>query len=171
MFFFFQAIVMIGFLLGFQYAPSWKYMPVLLWALLDLIVLTSACAVFLSAVNVYFRDVQHLIGVVLQAWFWVAPIIYSYNLVYGLFKRHDLHVLTTLYLIDPVTPIILAFQRALYGKVTVRTPTNPHLVVLSNYPYHFYLEMLAILLVAGVVAFFGAMLVFARIEGNFAQEL
>jgi ABC-2 type transport system permease protein len=175
-FFFFQAIVMIAFLVGFQYAPAWKYLPVLLWALLDLIVLTSACAVFLSAVNVYFRDIEHLIGVVLQAWFWTIPIIYSYNLVYSLFERHHLRVLTSLYLVDPVTPIILAFQRALYARrvlVPAPTVTNLHakMLVLSNYPYHFYVEMLAILLAVGIVAFFGAMLVFARIEGNFAQEL
>jgi ABC-2 type transport system permease protein len=170
-FFFFQAIVLIAFLIGFQYSPSWSYLPVLLWALVDLIVLTSALAIFLSAVNVYFRDIEHLIGVVLQAWFWVVPIIYSYNLVYDLFRRHHIMFWTGLYLVDPVTPIILTFQRALYRKVSVKTPTNPHFLVLANYPEHFFVEMLAILLGASIVAFLGAMLVFARIEGNFAQEL
>jgi ABC-2 type transport system permease protein len=170
-FFFFQAVVMIAFLLGFQRAPSWAYLPILLWALVDLIVVASALSVFLSAVNVYFRDIEHLIGVILQAWFWVIPIVYSYNLVYGLFQRHHLQVFTDLYLIDPVVPIILAFQRALYGRVTVPTPTNPHYLVLANYPEHFFVGVLAIMLVVGIVAFFGAMLVFARVEGNFAQEL
>lgn len=172
-FFFFQAVVLIAFLLGFQYAPAWKYLPVLLWALVDLIVVTSALAVFLSAVNVYFRDVEHLIGVVLQAWFWLTPIIYSYNLVYTLFLRKHLLYLASLYLIDPITPIILSFQRALYGKVVAPSTLAPHkpYLVLANYPYHFFVEMLAILLVVGIVGFFLAMLAFARIEGNFAQEL
>lgn len=175
-FFFFQAIVLVGFLLGFQYSPSWSYLPILLWALVDLIVLTSALAVFLSAVNVYFRDIQHLIGVVLQAWFWVVPIIYSYNLVFDLFKRHHITFWTGVYLADPITPIILAFQRALYRKVSVniKVPPSTHYqpyLVLANYPEHFFVEMLAILLGAAIVAFLGAMLVFARIEGNFAQEL
>ena len=57
--------------------------------------------------DVYFRDIEHLIGVVLQAWFWVVPIIYSYNLVYGLFKRHHIIYWMGVYLADPVTPIIL----------------------------------------------------------------
>ena len=173
-FFFFQAIVLIAFLLGFQYAPSWSFLPILLWALVDLIVIASALAVFLSAVNVYFRDIEHLIGVILQAWFWVIPIIYSYNLVYDLFRDHHLQVFTDLYLIDPVVPIILAFQRALYGRVTVPIGTGNHYVLtteLANYPEHFFVEILAVMLVVGIVAFFGAMLVFARIEGNFAQEL
>ena len=39
----------------------------------------SALAVFLSAVNVYLRDTQHLVEVVLTAWFWACPIVYSYQ--------------------------------------------------------------------------------------------
>jgi ABC-2 type transport system permease protein len=164
---------LVAFLLGFQYTPKWSYLPLLLWALVDLIVLTSALAIFLSAVNVYFRDIEHLIGVVLQAWFWVVPIIYSYNLVYDLFKRHHVLYWMGVYLADPITPIILVFQRALYRKVAVKlkTPPNPHYLVLANYPEHFFVEMLAILLGASILAVLGAMLVFARIEGNFAQEL
>ncbi|HLX78404.1 MAG TPA: ABC transporter permease [Acidimicrobiales bacterium] len=170
-FFFFQAVVLVVFLLGFQYAPKWSYLPLVLWGLVDLVVLTSAAAIFLSSVNVYFRDVEHLILVALQAWFWAVPIIYSYNLVYDLFRRHHLLVLAHLYLIDPITPIVLVFQRAFYGKVVVSTPTNHHYIVLSTYPYHFYVAVLAALLAVGFVLFLLSMLVFARIEGNFAQEL
>jgi ABC-2 type transport system permease protein len=170
-FFFFQAIVLVAFLLGFQYAPRWSYLPMLLWALVDLVVITSALAVFLSAVNVYFRDIEHLIAVVLQAWFWGIPIVYSYNLVYEELQSHRLIGLAYLYLADPIVPIILVFQRALYRKVVVKIPKNPHYFVLATYPEHFLVEILAIILVAGIAAFFGAMLVFARIEGNFAQEL
>lgn len=170
-FFFFQAIVLVAFLLGFQHAPQWSYLPLLLWGLVDLVVLTSAAAIFLSSVNVYFRDVEHLILVALQAWFWAVPIVYSYNLVYDLFRRHHLLLLAHLYLIDPIAPIILVFDRALYGKITVSTPTNHHYVVLATYPYHFYVAALAVLFGVGIVLFLLAMLVFSRIEGNFAQEL
>jgi ABC-2 type transport system permease protein len=169
-FFFFQAIVLVVFLLGFTYAPDWSYLPLLLWALLDLIVLTSAAAIFLSAVNVYFRDVEHLILVALQAWFWGVPIIYSYNLVYRLTRGHHILWLAHLYLIDPITPIILVFQRALYGKVDVLLSGHPY-QILAGYSYHFCVEMLAGLLGASVLLLLGAMLVFARVEGNFAQEL
>ena len=31
----------------------------------------------LAAANVYLRDIEHLIGVVLMLWFWVTPIIYN----------------------------------------------------------------------------------------------
>lgn len=171
-FLFFQTIVMALFLLGFQYSPDWAYLPVMLFALLDLVVLTSACAVFLSAVNVYYRDVEHLVAVLLQAWFWAIPVVYNYNLVYPRLISHNLRWLVTVYLINPITPLVLGFQRFFYGTVTVHH--IPHVgtyQVLAGYPYHFYLEMLAAVLAASVLLFFGAMRVFSRIEGNFAEEL
>ncbi|MCU1493114.1 MAG: type transporter [Acidimicrobiaceae bacterium] len=170
-FLFFQAIVMALFLLGFQYSPDWAYMPVMLFALLDLVVLTSAFAIFLSAVNVYYRDVEHLVAVLLQAWFWGIPVVYNFNLVYkALVVDHHLHWLQAIYLAEPITPLILSFQRFFYGKVTVSISGKPY-QVLAGYPYHFYVEMLAAVFVAAGLLFIGAMKIFGRIEGNFAEEL
>ncbi|HLI15912.1 MAG TPA: ABC transporter permease [Acidimicrobiales bacterium] len=173
-FFGFQLVVMAVFLAGFQVAPAWSWLPLVPFALVDLVVLTAAIAIFLSAVNVYLRDIEHLIAVLLQAWFWGVPIIYSFNKVYTPSHRW----LGYLYLADPITPIVLAFQRAFYGKVSYVTYADPvhHLgrVVsyqLANYPYHFYLVMLAWVLGIGVVLLLGALVVFGRIEGNFAEEL
>ena len=44
---------------------------------LALVVLTSAFAVFLSCVNVYARDTQHLLSVALQLYFFLTPIFYD----------------------------------------------------------------------------------------------
>ncbi|HXZ82525.1 MAG TPA: ABC transporter permease [Acidimicrobiales bacterium] len=170
-FFFFQALVLVAFLVGFQYSPAWSYLPIALFALVDLIIFAAALSVFLSAVNVYFRDIEHLILVLLNAWFWGVPIIYGYNLVYGMFARHHLLWLARIYLVNPITTVVLSFQRALYGKVYVKIGKNPHTAVLATYPYHFYLELLGGLLGASVLLLIGAMLVFGRISGNFAEEL
>jgi ABC-2 type transport system permease protein len=189
-FFFFQSIVLALFLIGFQYAPAWSYLPVLLFALVDLLILTAAIAVYLSAVNVYYRDVEHLVAVLLQAAFWGVPIIYSYNTVYGLLTKHHLLWVARLYLADPIVPILLSFQRALYGHVSPVIPqtvvkaviyhghpalqyvtTRAAIPVLASYPYHFYVFMLACVFVVAILMFLGAMVVFGRIEGNFAEEL
>jgi len=168
-FFFFQFLVLVIFLVGFQYAPAWSYLPLLLAALIDLVIVTSALSIFLSAVNVYLRDVQHLIEVVLQAWFWGVPIIYSYNRVY-----HHAHWLGYFFLADPITPIVLAFQRAIYANVAplgYGYQNGADGPVLANYPYHFYLVMLGWVFLSGVVLLLISLLVFGRIEGNFAEEL
>lgn len=179
-FFLFQAAVLILFFVGFHYAPSWEYLPLIPLALVTLVVVASAFAVFLSAVNVYLRDTQHLIEVVLQAWFWGAPIVYSFQFVYNKFQRHTLFGipgthLTWLYLADPVAPVILTIERALYGfhlyvpphSAAGTAPTS----VLAPFPYMWYVEILLIVLAVGILLFLGAMALFGRIEGNFAEEL
>jgi hypothetical protein len=42
---------------------------------------------------------------------------------------------------------------------------------LANYPFHFYVIMLAWVFGVAVLLFLGALLVFGRLEGNFAEEL
>jgi ABC-2 type transport system permease protein len=167
MFFMFQSIVLILFLVGFQYAPAWRYLPLVAFAFLDLLVFTAALSIFLSAVNVYLRDIEHLVAVLLNAWFWGVPIIYSFDKVY-----HHARWLGDFYLADPMTVIILAFQRAIYGHVSyLPKGATSRVVELGNFPYHFYLEMLGWVLGTAVILLLIAMLIFGRIEGNFAEEL
>ena len=70
---------MVIFMIVLHSGPDWSYLPVLLLALVTGIVLASAIAVLLSSVNVYLRDTQHLIEVILTAWFWACPIVYLYQ--------------------------------------------------------------------------------------------
>jgi len=166
MFFFFQSGVMILFLLGFEYAPNWRFLSLIPFALVDLIIFAAAIAVFLSAVNVYLRDVEHLIQVLISTWFWGVPIIYSFNVV----DRPSHRWLGIAYLVDPIVPVILTFQRAIYGKVSYVYGGKLY-YQLANYPFHFYVEMLAWVFIVAVLMFIGALLVFGRLEGNFAEEL
>ncbi len=186
-FFCLQSLVLILFLAGFQFAPAWSYLPLVLFGLIDLIILAAGVGIFLSALNVSLRDIEHLIQVLLQAWFWGVPIIYSYNTVYDLFLRHpSIKWLSAVYLADPVTSIVLSFQRALYGHVSYTTLTpvaklvSGHLkyvntrvttIVLATYPYHFLVELLVIVLFVAIGVFIGAVKYFGNVEGNFAEEL
>lgn len=185
-FFGLQSLVLVIFLAGFQFAPAWRYLPLVAFGLVDLVLLAAGVGIFLAAVNVYLRDIEHLIAVLLQAWFWGVPIIYSFDTIYGLTTRHHIHWLLDLYLADPITPIVLSFQRALYGHVTYAVtaiaPANVHglfkLVksttvypVLAGYPYHFFVELLLLVLAASLAILFGALTFFGHVEGNFAEEL
>jgi ABC-2 type transport system permease protein len=92
-----------------------------------------------------------------------------------------------LYLADPLAPVVLTFQRALYGRSTWiningklspagagSCPGNAHpgcVYVLHAYSTSFYVEALAVVLVGSIGLFLLAMLLFGRIEGNFAEEL
>ena len=60
--------------------PGWAYL-----ALIPLLAIQIAFAIglgiTLGVLNVFFRDVGQLFGVVLQFWFWLTPIIYSVTLL------------------------------------------------------------------------------------------
>jgi ABC-2 type transport system permease protein len=163
-YFFFQACIMIAFLIGFQVLPDWKFLPIMLLALACDIVFSAALAVFLSAVTVYLRDVQHLIEVALVALFFSAPIVYMFPTV-----GHKLadHGILWMYFLNPLVTIVLSFQRFIYGTVAPRD----HPVPIPSYGEHWYLAALTVILIISVLLFLLAMVIFGRVEGNFAEEL
>jgi ABC-2 type transport system permease protein len=57
---------------------TWLYLPV---PLLALAIFTLGMTFFFAAANVYYRDVAHILQVVLSAWFYVTPIIYSLDFI------------------------------------------------------------------------------------------
>jgi ABC-2 type transport system permease protein len=169
-FFFFQSIVMVVFLAAFRQAPQWNYFPLIPLALVATIVLAAGLAILLSAINVYLRDTLHLIEIVMTAWFWACPIVYSFqNQVSSTLAKHHI---TWLYLLNPLTPLVLSFQRVLYGRVQVISTTT-HLPA-NELPLHgmaWYAALDGGVLALGVVVFMIALVVFGRLEGNFAEEL
>ena len=46
-----------------------------------LTVFATGVGLILSVLNVYFRDLQYLVGIGLQLWFYATPIIYPITLV------------------------------------------------------------------------------------------
>ncbi len=170
-FFFFQACVMVIFLVVLHNPPAWSFLPILPLALLAGVVLCAALSVLLSAVNVYLRDTQHLVEVLLTALFWACPIVYSYEQT--LASRLQSHGLGWIYFLNPLTPLVLSFQRVLYGKTTVVSTSAGH-ATFDALPAHgigWYAGLDAIVLVFAVALFLVALTVFGRLEGNFAEEL
>jgi len=169
-FFFFQSTVMVIFLFVFHSAPAWDYLPLVPLALLAAMVLAAGLAILLSAVNVYLRDTQHLIEVVLTAWFWACPIVYSFQ--GQLAKRLAQHGLTWVYFLNPLTPLVLSFQRALYAHVIViSTVTHLPTHELPMHGFAWFAGLDAAVLGLALLLFLFALVVFGRLEGNFAEEL
>jgi ABC-2 type transport system permease protein len=170
-----QVAVLVLALVLFGITPDWTFVAILPLALAALIVFTGAISIFLSAVNVYLRDTQHLSEVLLMAWFWGTPIVYSFGLISThLAGKPGLLWLKYVYLWNPVTPIVMTFQRAIYG-VDHYTNTNvtPHQVVsvLPNWGVGTYAAINGVVLAVSVGLFLLALIVFGRLEGNFAEEL
>ena len=165
-----QLIVMVLALIVFQHEPSFGFLMIVPIAFVVLTMLASGLSIFLSAINVQFRDTQHLLELVLMFWFWATPIVYQYPLVVEKLAAHDLP--EWLAFLNPITPITLIFQNAFYNQLDpVNTQGTGFVSVLPHHPIVWYLGHLGIVAAISVFVFYIGMVVFGRLEGNFAEEL
>ena len=121
-----QMLVLAGAMVVFRRPPNVEYFPALALAIVVLVILSAAFAIALSAINVYLRDTEHLLELVLLAWFWMSCIVYPYQLVADRLgpAREWMAVL------NPMIPIITTFQKALYNPTAplrwyTNSPTDP----------------------------------------------
>lgn len=158
--FFLQMSVLVVSLAVFQHPVGWKYLLLLPIALLALIQLTVALSLLLSAANVYLRDIAHFVELALLGWFWVTPIIYPFTQI-----TEELGGRAWPALLNPITPIVLTFQRAFYGLFG-----NPP-VIRPTLEFWWYFRNLMVVGGASFLLLLVALRVFRRLEGNFAEEL
>lgn len=137
--------------------PPWGadllYIPL---GLIVLLLWATAAGFFLAAVNVYLRDVQYLVEILLMVLFWTAPTVYSWEQVHQVLGDG---MLQRLYDANPLTNVILAFQRAFWVAGDGR-PGPPHIAL-----------NLVVLSVAGLALLWVCQRIFTRLQNNFAQEL
>ncbi len=165
-----QFAILVGFVLLVGHHVTWSWAWLLLIAFVSLALFAAALGIVMSAITVYLRDVRHLMDVLLQLWFWVSPVVYSYS--NSLATPLHNHGLTALYFVNPITPIILTFQRVIYGSPIVTSTTSGlPLHVLPSWPLSTFATMNVVILAVALVAFLAALAVFGRLEGNFESEL
>jgi ABC-type polysaccharide/polyol phosphate export permease len=168
--FFLQAIVLFVALAVIQYDVAVAYLPLLPVALFALLVFAAALGVLLAAINVQLRDTAHFVELALLAWFWMTPIVYPYGLV-----AQKLGSESWLYLLNPVTDVVISFQRAIYARTEYTTVENGVKTVQQMLPagvdQWWYLWHLGIVIGASAVLFLFALSLFGHAEGNFAEEL
>ena len=118
-----------------------------------------ALALLLGALNVYFRDTQHLVEVGIMVGFWLSPIVYSLAFVHSTVANP---VFEAIYLANPMTLAIVGMQRALWIS-GVNDPSQ-------YWPPDLGMWMTIALLI-GLLLLVFSQRIFSRLQGNFAQEL
>lgn len=171
--FFLQLLMLLSVLLIFRFdfvGPNLLLLPV---ALLALVLFLTGMSLLLSAANVYLRDVQYLLEIFLLLWFWLTPIVYPVAFAVPLLsQRSFLGVnLFTLYLADPMAVIVVNFQKAIYKNAEVVNAAGDKVQVLLQGDNSDYLTLLLRLIVFCLVFVWFSQRLFARAQGNFAQEV
>ena len=124
--------------------PGWSilgYLPLLL--------IQQAFAlgfgVFLGTLNVFFRDIGHFVGIILQFWFWLTPIVYPISILP--------EQLQSLIRINPMAQIIISYQ---------------NIILQNKWPVWDRLELhIALAIVSLLLGAF----IFLRLSGDIVDEL
>jgi lipopolysaccharide transport system permease protein len=114
------SLPLMGFLGGyFREWPSWHAVLFPLVLVLQL-VFTLALAYLVSALNVAFRDLQHIVQNILTLWFFVTPVLYSITTVPDTFRK-------ALLIVNPMAVLITSYQAIFYQHAL--PPLSPLLLV------------------------------------------
>lgn len=108
-------------------------------------ILALGVAMFSSAITVYLRDVEYILGIIIMAWQFLTPVMYSIEQVP--------EKLLTIFNLNPMTPIIIAYRDILYYKRVPELQTLVHAWILG-----------ILLLVIGTF-------VFSKLKRHFAEEM
>jgi len=131
--FFVSFLVLLIMMAWFGIAPSWGLLFLPLFLLLALMT-ALAVGLWLSPLNVRYRDVGHTIPFLLQFWMYASPVAYSISLIPEKWRL--------LYSLNPMAGVIEGFRWALLGK------ESPAFAVMA-----LSAVMVAALLLGGIVFF------------------
>lgn len=97
------------------------WIPLLLLIMVLLALFAAGIALMLSIANVYFRDTEYFLGIVLQLWMYMSPIIYPASLVEtesaklgGLFGTPI--TIADIYHLNPMEHFVNVFRQLLYDN-------------------------------------------------------
>lgn len=108
-------------------------------------ILALGITLIFSALDVYFRDLEHILGIVSMAWMFLTPIMYDMSIIPENLKP--------VFMLNPMTSIVMAYRDILYsGSV-------PHLGTLG--------------IAAGMGLFFCVIgfLVFGKLKRRFSEVM
>lgn len=98
-----------------------------------------------SALNVYFRDLEYILGILTTAWFYFTPVLFKVEMIPS--------KLLPLYYANPMTSIIIAYRDILFYKKL------PDLLSMS------------MVVAAGVLTTIVGFILFQKLQRGFVEEL
>ena len=137
-------VFLLGMMLWFNIVPTWEAIALPIFLLLTLIT-ALAVGLWLSALNVRYRDVGHAIPFLIQIWMFLSPVAYPVSLVPEKWRL--------LYSLNPMAGVIEGFRWALVGK---ESPA---------------FELIAISTGIVVALLLGGLVYFKRMERTFADVM
>jgi len=85
------------------------FLPLLVFIFLLNFIFLCGLSLSLSILNIFFRDLEHMLGTLLMFWLWVTPVFYSINMIPEKFRW--------ICNLNPLTPYIVSYSDVLYQGI------------------------------------------------------
>ena len=122
-----------------------KYVLLLPLAMIMQYILVLGMTFIFSALNVYFRDLEYILNIIVMIWFYLTPIVYKIEMIPEKFRFW--------FYLNPMTGIINFYRNILYYK---RMPS---------------FNAFGGILIYGIIMIVIGYFVFEKLQKNFAEEL
>ena len=158
MMFLLMAMVQLLALGRLNFSWTFAYLPVLV--IIQTLFLAGV-ALFTSALAVHFRDFVHLIGILIQFWFFLTPVVYSLDTIQ--IRIAGVPLASIMRWVNPMASLIDFYRDILYGNTVFagQVPT-PGLPALTS-----VLRALVTALVVLAIGYWS----FQRRSGQFGEEI
>lgn len=100
-------VILLGMMFYYNYLPGWEVLWALPVFLLLSIVTALGVALWLSAINVQYRDVGYALPFLTQFWFFLTPVVYSSKVFSEQWQM--------IYALNPMAGVVNGFRWALLG--------------------------------------------------------
>lgn len=104
--FLFACLIFIIFLIYYHISPAITIVFVLPLFLIQIILMTGI-ALMLSTFNLFYRDIQYLVNLILMLWMYLTPVVYSLSLV----PKNFIFI----YKLNPMVGIIEGYRSAIFN--------------------------------------------------------
>lgn len=135
-------VILVGLIIFFQ-IPINLYIIWVPIILLIQIVFTTGISLILSALNLFYRDIQYILTLILTLWFYVTPIAYPTEVIPEKFKL--------IFSLNPMAVIVNAYREVIIGQ------GNPNI------------NSLMIALITSIAIFIFSFIIFKKLEKSFAD--
>ncbi|QCB96947.1 ABC transporter permease [Arthrobacter sp. PAMC25564] len=156
-----QVLILVGACLVVGWAPSLVQLLAVIAAFIVVAILGTGLGLLFGAINVYFRDSENIVDMILMVVTWASPVLYIWTMA-----RDALGPWFAVYQANPMTVAVEIFHWAFWYP----TLKADQVGMVDLPPGLLSLWLPVALLVSLAVLFFGQ-LVFRRLAVHFAQEL
>lgn len=142
MIFGFVVVLVMLLVTGIGFSLSMIYLPVVLFVEL---LLCLSISLWISSMNVYLRDIEHVLTIVIIAWFYLTPIVYTVEMIPNEYL--------SLFKLNPMYSVIVEYRNILFFQMDLNFRSLVYPTVL------------------GIILLLSGLIVFEKLQRNFAEEI